>query len=229
MEHRIAEASAKDPSHLVVLCHGFGAGAEDLMPLAGELNGALPARWVFPAAPFPPAGAGLPYGRAWFPRSPEEAQRALVGDYFARLEEMDPDGLRASGAEVAELVQSFGIPWSRVILGGFSQGAMVAVETALAAAERPGGLLLFSGSLIARSRWQRELGKLGGLPAFQSHGDSDPILAPSSGERLAHLLEKNGLTVRFHRFPGGHEIESGVVRGAQAFLLGFADVDDAQP
>jgi phospholipase/carboxylesterase len=213
LDYRVREAAAprredggrSRPTAAVVL-HGFGANSADLYPLADELDPEGRLSWYFPEAPYSIRYGGSPLGKAWFPRNEEQAVAAVEGMYFHGLEEMDPQGLRAAGAELIELLHSRGVAWERLILGGFSQGAMVAVEAAVQAGRPPADLLLFSGAAIAAERWQRELPKLGRFEFFQSHGTADAILPLEGARRLYSLLEEAGGEAEFLQFDGGHGI-----------------------
>lgn len=190
----------------VVILHGFGADSSDLYPLAAEMDAAGRYTWHFPQAPYRIRYRGTAFGSAWFPRNDTEIAAALEGSYFNRLEGMDPEGLRRAGAEVLELVDSLGVDFDSVVLGGFSQGAMVAVEASVQAGRRPADLLLFSGAVIAAERWRAALSGSPPFEFFQSHGTADPILPFDGARRLLSLLEDAGGEGEFVQFDGGHGI-----------------------
>jgi phospholipase/carboxylesterase len=202
----------------VVMLHGFGASSADLVPLAGELDPERRFTWYFPQAPYTIRYAGAALGTAWFPRSEEQIADAVGGSYFHALEEMDPEGLRLAGAEVGELIEALGHRVGSVILGGFSQGAMVAVETMVQSPERPRDLLLFSGSLIAAERWQRGLAGGPSFRFFQSHGTADAILPIEGGRRLNEVLKTAGGESELVVFDGGHGIPTAALQRVEARL-----------
>ncbi len=183
--------------HAVLLMHGYGARGDDLVPLGERLASRLDARFVMPAAPFVwPHG---PPGRMWFERGGNQAQsvesgRAIDGVF---------DSLRSEGV-------------SRIVLAGFSQGAMMSLERGLRSERRPAALILFSGAA------PRELGHDGsalrGMPMFISHGTRDPILPFDGGRDIARRAEAAGAHVVFVSFDGGHEIPPEVVDRAVSFL-----------
>ena len=182
---------AGGPRQIIIL-HGFGASSADLYPLADEMDPTGRFTWHFPQAPYPISYGGSTIGRAWFPRNEDEMRGAVEGIYFHRLEHMDPDGLRQAGSEVLELARYLGADPDALVLGGFSQGAMVAVEAFVQAGRPPADLLLYSGSVIAADRWRE---RLAGMPAFgffQSHGTADPVLPFAGAMRLFSLLEEIG-------------------------------------
>ncbi|MFW5689640.1 MAG: alpha/beta hydrolase, partial [Spirochaetota bacterium] len=112
-----------------------------------------------------------------------------------------------------------------LVLGGFSQGSMVAVEAVLSAGVRPAGLIILSGALVARERWARLLREheelVRGLPVFQSHGLDDPILPIAGARALGALLEEHGARREFTTFAGGHAIPAQAVEHASAWLEQF--------
>ncbi|TVQ27106.1 MAG: phospholipase [Spirochaetaceae bacterium] len=201
----------------VVLCHGFGANMHDLAAIAGEAT-APSYRWIFPQAPA--EIPGYPAGRAWFPRTPGELLQFASGADFHDLAGMDPDGLRASGEELIDLLTSVGTDLSRTVIGGFSQGAMVAIEAVLSAAggELPAGLAVLSGSLIAANRWAGMAPGIAKVPVFQSHGTVDPVLPFEQATRLREVLIGAGASVDFVEFAGGHGVPPEVVDRLGAFI-----------
>ncbi len=205
-----------EPPFTVILCHGFGADMHDLVPITDSMQMTGPLRWVFPQAPVPLPG--YPSGRAWFPRTAPELEAFASGASFHDLSQTDPPGLRDSAEEVHELLEHLAVDHSRCILGGFSQGAMVAVETALTAGGRFAGIAILSGSLIAADRWTRLAHGLRGTPVFQSHGRGDPLLPYSQARRLYEVLTGAGAEVAFTAFDGGHGIPAPAMTGLAAFI-----------
>jgi phospholipase/carboxylesterase len=206
-------------THSIVLFHGFGADYGDLKPLADELDPRERLDFYFPRAPRAVTVQGQSLGRAWFPQTEEELEQALFGTYFHELADIDPPGLRECGRRGVELIQELGLPWDRLFVGGFSQGAIVAVEVALAAPSAVAGLLMFSASAIARERWERVLRSHERFPFFQAHGTSDPVLPFQGAQTLNLMLENAGYAGEMHPFPGGHEIAPHVLSEASAFLV----------
>jgi len=198
---------------VVVLLHGYGAPGTDLVPLWRELAVAQEVRFVFPEAPLE-LGFG---GRAWWPidmaRLQERYSKAAVERLIAEV----PPGVDAARAALLELLavleRDFGARPEQTLLGGFSQGAMLATDTVLRTARAFGGLALLSGTLISHDEWLPLMGARRGLPVLQSHGRADPVLPFELGERLRDELVAAGLPVEFIAFNGGHGIPGGVLDG----------------
>ncbi|MGZ6078891.1 MAG: alpha/beta hydrolase [Myxococcaceae bacterium] len=219
----MAEGAA--PELAVVLCHGFGAPATDLVPLAQELVELKPelgpkVRFVFPAAPLSLSAMGMPHARAWFYLPPEVLRgQERNWDKFAVA---TPEGLAQARRGVMSLLSALSaatkLPYGRIVLGGFSQGGMVTTDVALRLEEAPAGLCILSGTLICQDEWKQRAEKRKGLPVLQSHGRVDDILAFHQAERLRELLVNAGLSVEFIPFNGPHTIVPEVLERMAEFL-----------
>jgi phospholipase/carboxylesterase len=206
-----------DAAITCVLFHGFGAPGDDLVALADAFD--APVRFVFPAAPLELGGMYVG-ARAWwmidFARI--EADRARGTD---RRDEI-PDGLAEARTQVMALLDQlqakFAIAPNQLVLGGFSQGAMISLDVALHRAAPPAGLILMSGTLIASPVWQPRMAQLAGVPVALSHGQQDPILPFRTAEVLRDRLIAAGAAVDWRPFVGGHEIPGAAIEGATALL-----------
>lgn len=202
---------------LVILLHGYGAPGDDLVALADFL--ALPpgTRLLFPEAPLALDFAG----RAWWMLDLELFERRARGERVDRSDEVPP-ALPEVRAQLLELIDTaaarLSIAPERMILGGFSQGSMLACDVALHAAVKPAGLVLLSSTLIARSEWEPRMASAAGLPILLTHGRSDPLLDHRDALRLAELWRAHGADVSFVEFEGGHEIPPVALRAVQDFI-----------
>jgi len=204
---------------LVVLFHGFGAPGEDLVPLGRVMHVPDGTRFAFPAAPIQlPMGFGD--ARAWWEIDVMALEQAIARGEVRDMSGTVPDGLPEARAlavdAVAALIEALGP--SRVVLGGFSQGAMLALDVALHSDVELAGLVLMSGTLLAEKEWRARLDARSGLPIFQSHGRLDPLLSYDIAERLKQMLDEGGLPVTFVPFRGAHEIPPTVLSGVEEFL-----------
>ncbi len=198
---------------MLVLLHGYGAPGDDLVPLARQLAVDPSFRFAFPAAPIALNSAGT--SRAWWELDMMQLQRAVMTGDYADLTERVPEGLSEARAKVEALLDGLelelGVRREQLVLGGFSQGAMLATDVALHAARAPAALVVLSGSLIARSTWLSLLPTRAGLPVLQSHGRNDPVLAFGLAEQLRDAMTNAGLNVEFVAFSGGHGIPDGAL------------------
>ncbi len=220
-------APLRDTEMVVVICHGFGAPGDDLVPLGSELGRAVPklaqsARFVFPEAPLSLESLGWGDARAWWMIDMAKLQLAQQTGQLRDLRTERPVGLPEARDQLVQLLIELqaetGVPWSKFVLGGFSQGAMIAVETLRHLPESIGGAILFSGTLINESEWKQPSTNLRGLPVMQSHGRSDVILPYSLSIELNALLEGQGAHVQFVEFAGGHAIPQPALQSALALL-----------
>ena len=116
------------------------------------------------------------------------------------------------------LLAELGEPWERLVLMGFSQGSMLAVDQALRAPRAPAGVVILSGTLVDRKTVARLAPKKRGLPFFQSHGSVDPILGFPQALALEDALKAAGWTGRLRRFEGGHGVPPGLLPELGAWL-----------
>lgn len=206
------EAAAGAP--VVVFFHGYGADGADLAPLAFELDLPRPARWLFPDAPLSLGEWG---GRSWFPIDTADIERAQSSGQSIDWSDRVPPMQQASD-QALEFLAALGVPWSKLILGGFSQGSMLALDLALRAPENPLGLVVLSGNLIKSRDWSLLAPKRKGLPFFQSHGIVDPILGLPGALKLEGLLKSAGLSGTLLKFEGGHSIPPEALSALRDFL-----------
>jgi len=207
----------------VVLLHGWGAPGDDLVPLGQEIDEPAGTRFIFPEAPLSlPTGFGplSASGRAWWMLDIQKRQREIAAGRARDLSRDVPNGLDEAREKVIALLdeveQKLGT--KQIVLSGFSQGAMLACDTALRSTRPLAGVILLSGTLLAADEWTPLMPKRKGLKLFQSHGNADPLLPFSTAEQLRDLLTQAGLSVDWVGFRGGHEIPGLVLDRLGAFL-----------
>ena len=207
-------AADRSPSLAVVLCHGYGAPAADLASLAESILSdpgiAREALLVFPAAPIDLTPNGLQGGRAWWHIDLDRLLNRPTPQLLQQFRQACPLGLRESRemliALLAELETQFGLAPARTILGGFSQGAMLATDVALRLPRSPAALCVLSGALINETEWASLVAQRAGLKVLQTHGLYDSILPLPMATPLRDLLQNAGCEVDFVSFPGDHGI-----------------------
>lgn len=209
-----------DPdAYWVFMFHGFGADASDLKSLADVLTPpGKKINWVFPNGIFNVPIGPMMSGRAWWPLTLSQ----LPTDWSL----YSPPELDQLMPLVWKMVDSFKIPWNKIVLGGFSQGSMLATEIYLSAPELPAGLISFSGALIRKSAWteglvkrQTEAQATGkNLRAFFSHGEMDQVLPSSGTQKLIQMFKSHGFQCDVSSFKGAHEIPMPAITKAQNYL-----------
>lgn len=185
----------------LLLLHGRGARAESILPLGEALEVPEETAIVAPQAP----------GGAWYPAR-----------FIAPLPENEPylsQALAQVGQAVA-MIEAAGIEPARIALGGFSQGACLALEFAARHARRYQALLGFSGGLIGPpgTRWDFA-GNLDGTPVFLGCADADPHIPIVRVEETAQALERLGAQVTAQVYRGGwHTIVPDEIARARTLL-----------
>ncbi|MBN1607976.1 MAG: phospholipase [Polyangiaceae bacterium] len=220
----------KSPRLVVVLLHGFGAPGDDLVALSHGLAVPPGTVFAFPEAPVSLAGV-LPAmllreARAWWLLDLDSQEAALRAGRFEVLTASNPPGLETARNAVVsmldELQRSHEVSPERIVLGGFSQGAIVACDVALHDTRPLAGLVLMSGTLMAQDAWVAGMPSRIGLRVLQSHGSDDTLMPPALSERLRDLFVAAGLSVDWVPFRGGHSVPQAVLTRLEAFLAHLA-------
>ncbi|GAB4541547.1 MAG: esterase [Haliangiales bacterium] len=205
----------------MVLLHGFGAPGDDLVPLVKMLSLPAGVRCAFPIAPLElPAFWGE--SRAWWMIDTAQLQAAIASGRQVDISNQSPPGMLEARTKLVATLRALraelGGEDSPLIIGGFSQGAMLSCDVALRTELPVSGLVLLSGTLVCAREWRAGALKRAGLPVFQSHGRSDPLLSFAAAEQLRELLTEAGLAATWHPFDGAHQIPPQVLEALSGFL-----------
>jgi phospholipase/carboxylesterase len=189
------------PSHAVIWLHGLGADGNDFVPVVKEMKlPPLGIRFVFPHAPMRPVTINGGFVmRAWYDVAYEE---------LAFKE--DERGLRESQALIEDLVareNARGIPSGRIVLAGFSQGGVIALQAGLRQSKRLAGLMALSAYLPLSRMIEVERNPASNpVLIFMGHGISDNIVPIASGKMSRDTLIKLGYAVEWHQYPMPHSV-----------------------
>lgn len=206
---------------VVVLLHGFGAPGDDLVTLWPALNVPRGTRFLFPEGPL---SLRMGYGesRAWWMLDLERRNREIAAGRARDLSREVPNGLTEARERMIALLDEaerrLGVDPKQLVLGGFSQGAMLACDLVLRTDRPFAGLAILSGTLIAKEEWVPLMAKRRGLLVLQSHGSQDPLLPLFLAEQLRDLFVQAGLAVEWVGFRGAHEIPDLVLGRLGAFI-----------
>lgn len=203
-----------EPTAAVIWLHGLGADGNDFVPIVQELArlGIPPIRFVFPHAPQIPVTINGGYVmRAWYD---------ILGVDLVRRE--DESGIRRSQVQVEQLIErevAAGIPRSRIVLAGFSQGGAITLHTGLRQRERLAGLIALSTYLPLADLFsaEREVGSHA-TPIFMAHGSADPIVPLSRAVASRDALLAEGHSLEWHEYPMQHSVCEDEVEAIAAFL-----------
>lgn len=225
-EPSLSNHSDRASTPLTFFCmHGYGANAFDLAGLSQHLRFPPGTRFLFPDGILPiDLGMGAGYqGRAWFPIDWTEIEKLRREGGLRDLSNTLPAGMPEARAALIHAMERLECEPAKTVIGGFSQGAMLATEMALFHKEYFAGLLVLSGTLVNRAGWEtmaREKFAAQGktLQFCQSHGQQDPVLPFAAAERLHELLMANGGKGELVAFAGQHEIPPLVIERVNAWL-----------
>ena len=195
-----AGKSLEEAEAAMVMLHGRGASARDILALSEELRGEKFAYLAPQAANF-----------TWYPYS-----------FLAPIERNEPWLSSALNlvAEVLNQISEAGVPAERTILLGFSQGACLASEYVARNPRRYGGLVAFSGGLIGPEikKWEYS-GTLEGTPVFLGCSDVDPHIPKERVQETAEVFTEMGAQVTANLYPGmGHTVNRDEIKHAREIM-----------
>lgn len=193
----------------VVLLHGYGSNSGDWLQFVKTIQLPGNARLVFPDGPWRgPNGA-----RGWWWLNLEGY--VPKGERLPDLSAANPGGIKIASQLVRTFLEDVPGP---IVLGGFSQGAMLSGEIAFQTDQPLAGLVLLGGTTVNEAAWVERLPSRRSLPIFIAHGRDDGVLPFAIAERFAGKLKTAGLNVTWFPFEGGHNIPPPVVRELNTFL-----------
>ncbi len=172
---------------LVIVMHGIGADANDLADIAPYLDNGY--RFLFPNAPKPfEVYGGTSFGFSWFDGWPPDPQsfresRQLVLDFLDQALEQYPT------------------PPGKVIISGFSQGAMMALDAGFRTEQAIAGIVCMSGALN-----EEEPLPYKSVPVLVVHGTADDRIPVINARRMRAVLEEHGIDTEYHEFLMGHHV-----------------------
>ncbi len=202
-----------NPTASIVWMHGLGADGNDFVPIARELDLSAvgPVRFVFPNAPSIPITLNSGYVMpAWYDIHPDRRQE-------------DEAGLRRSQGEIEALIareKARGVPASRIVVAGFSQGCAMALMTGLRHAETLAGIVGLSGYLPLASHTAAERHAANAAtPVFLAHGTRDPMVVLPRATASRDALKALGYDVEWHDYPMEHTVCLEEVQDLNQWLL----------
>lgn len=226
----VVRSATQAPRLAVILCHGFGASGEDLVGLAepllqlvGEQSEEM--ALIFPAAVLALDDRGLPGGRAWWWIDLDRLLNQPTPEVQREFRTVRPAGMAEATAMLCQLVGEVQQKWQlaadKIVLGGFSQGSMIATDAALKLPQPPAALIIYSGALICEADWKAAASRLANTKIIQSHGRRDPILHISQGLALRDALTAAGCAPKYLEFNGFHEIHPAAITATAELLKGL--------
>ena len=207
--------TAATPDAAVIWLHGLGADGHDFEPIVPEIvrPGERAWRFIFPHAPRRPVtiNGGVSM-RAWYD---------LAG--LDRKAAEDSSGFRDTDAHLRRLILregESGIPPSRLVIAGFSQGGAVALYSAPRFAEKLAGVMALSCYLPMEGGFAAERAAANdATPIFMAHGRDDTVLPMNLGVQSRDFLKAQGYSVEWHEYPMPHAVCAAEIAHIREFLL----------
>jgi phospholipase/carboxylesterase len=179
--HQFRPAAA-EPDGAVVLLHGRGTDEFDLVPLLEALDPEHRLLGLTPRAPLslPPGGAH------WYVvRQVGYPDRETFLESFASLSRW-----------LDLLPEALSVPWERIVLGGFSMGAVMSYSIGLGPGRpTPAGIMALSGFMPTVEGFELELERARGLPVAIAHGSADEVISVEFGRDARDRLRAAGADV----------------------------------
>ena len=197
--------AGSEARRVLLLAHGYGADERDLGGLLTYLDPVGMFATVLPRGPH--AAPGSP-GFSWY----EMGAPVSPGMFNEVLDALD-EVLDETGSK-------FGFPRSEAIVGGFSQGAGLAIALALRGGEaaHPAAALAMSPFLPALDGLDVDDAAVGSIPVLVQHGTHDPMIAVKQARTLARALQSAGVPTVFREYPMEHQVALESLQDARAWL-----------
>ena len=170
--------SKNEPKQIIILCHGYGGGGQDISVLANNWRRFLPDA-VFLCPNAPEVCTVNPLGYQWFDMTIENDETILEKSLVAE---------KKLNTFLDQVLDNFQLDTKNLALVGFSQGSMMIIQTALKKKEQINCLVGYSGKIINKQHLSNNI--VSRPRIFLMHGDRDTIVSPS------HLLESKEFLVQ---------------------------------
>lgn len=207
-----------DPPNAATACvfwmHGLGADGNDFVPIVPELGLRRDhsVRFVFPNAPSMPVTINGGYVMpAWYDIASAEIDKRA-----------DEAGVRRSQAAITELIadqRGKGIASDRIVLAGFSQGGVIALQTGLRHSEKLGGIMALSTYLACVETLGTEAATANrNIPVLMAHGAIDQVIPVALAKLSKARMETHGYKIEWHEYGMAHSVCAEEIAAIGAFL-----------
>jgi molybdenum cofactor synthesis domain-containing protein len=210
----VPRMAQSEPVATVVWLHGMGVDNRDFAPFPDEILdfGGPVLRFVMPNAPVREIMQHPGYNaRMWFSHETDSIEEGV-----------EIASIRESQSKIEQLIDAIeerGVPRSRIFLGGFSQGAAMALYAGLRAEKPLGGVIALSGYLPLPGTLFSEITPVGRtMPVFMAHGAFDSVISPIIAERCARIVGEVDSAFEWHSYDIDHELAPEEMQALTSFL-----------
>ncbi|MDH5517003.1 MAG: alpha/beta hydrolase [Gammaproteobacteria bacterium] len=198
----IEKCTGDNPTHSIIWLHGLGADGHDFEAIVPELN--LPAnsafRFIFPHAPFQPITVNKnQVMRGWYDIRSTDIDR-----------QEDFEGIHDSTIAIMNLIEAEierGIAAENIVLAGFSQGGVIALNTGLRYHSKLAGIMALSTYLPSHDAFPENAhDENRQTPIFMAHGKLDEVISYQIAEKSHQKLISMGYPVQWHAYHIGHGV-----------------------
>lgn len=208
----------KNAKQAFIICHGYGANMHDLAPLAQFIKTSLPTCFFFPNAPIKLAMSPYFDSRAWFPIDMAALEKAMQSGGFRDFTGHASEEFYQALAVLGRYLEPFFESYESVIIGGFSQGAMLSSHLMMNYQNKLAAAVILSGVLIDEEKFSSYQATVSDFAVYQSHGTNDPVLEYNASLALRDKLLNFKCDHHFTSFNGAHEIPQQVLVELNQFL-----------
>ncbi len=207
-------STANKTEYSVIWLHGLGADGNDFVPIVPELKlpASLAVKFIFPHAPVRPITLNNGYQmRAWFDMfSLDEADNAKEEDILTSVGWIH---------QLLDKEVESGVPAKNIILAGFSQGGVIAIQAGLRYTEKLAGIMMLSTYIpFQQNLFKVITAKHKNLPVFATHGINDPVIPVKSWQNYVPALKAQELDVEAHSYPMEHSVCQQEIADISAWL-----------
>ena len=205
----------------VFLIHGYGASMYDLFDLHHVLKTEEKMDWYFPHGPIDLAMSFGMLAAAWFPIDMRELERCMAQGIHRRFDELYPREFEESLEKCKVFIENIAKNYDKVIIGGFSQGAMLSSHVSLKVKCNVTKVVLLSSNLIGEQHLKQTIEESPNkFSIFQSHGNKDNVLGIDGAKALFETFKNSNFKISFNEFNGAHEIPMDIIQKCNIFLNG---------
>tara|TARA_B100001109_G_scaffold188365_1_gene155080 strand:- start:407 stop:1060 length:654 start_codon:yes stop_codon:yes gene_type:complete len=171
--------SKKKPKNAVILCHGYGGDGKDISILAGYWRTFLP-ETIFICPDAPEKCAASPSGFQWFDLLDQSEEQILSKSLIAenKLNQL-----------IDEVKQKNDLNSNQIIIGGFSQGCMLTLQTGIKRKDKINSIIGYSGKIINTDHLSKNINSKPNI--FLMHGDSDQVVTIDAFLEAKDFFKKN--------------------------------------